>query len=614
MTPAFMAYFPTLSGLLGLAAVLLVAAVLAGAGAGAARGCYSLAVQFVSGWGLLLIVATVFGVVTAWPLTWALFPVLAIGLLALVRLFDRFDWREAARMLLLGSPLLLVVAAASASQWDEFAHWLVNQRYLVEVGTFPRQGLPESTTVFAAYPYGLAVIGFLASRLAGGFVENAGALLNTLLIILLALLLMQAFRDSRKAETGPPSWGAAALALLGAGILNPAFVPKIVFTTYADWTTAVVLACAVAAAWRIIDIRQADDDRDVGKDSALHLGLALAVLVSLKQSNAVLVALLLIAVAGALVVFRPLPMTTACRLVPRVIFPVLIIYAAWRYHVVTQLPGREFTFLPFESWLWSDLGSVFQRMLLIASKKGGYFGLMLLATSVGAYAGLRALSRRPVGRLGRLAFLMAALFVGYNAFLYVAYIGAFDPGEARGAASYWRYNTQLGGAGLLFAAAALGEGYRRYGAGHSLGPRAEAVLAIIALALPLALSPKIRFDLNPVTRYVRSVGIEMSDLLPANALLAVVDPSDNGKRSLVLRYELRSPSVKVQRATGSDLRQATASATHAWVHVPSSAIVEVFAVPMAPRTSYLLAREGARWRIVRSWPYPGYSDPASEDD
>lgn len=616
---AFTSYVPGPTNLLALAAILLTVAAFIGIGRLLNRGDTPPEVLLISGWAATIIVATVFGVLTPWPLVWVLYPLLALGLSGW---FGARLWRSDAagdtgRLLAVGAPVLLVVAAASASQWDEFAHWLVNQRYLFEVGTFPRRGLPESTTIFAAYPYGLPIVGFMASRVLNIFVENAGALLNTLLILALGSAAVRTFRIMAEGGNGPLTWAQCALGFLVATALNPTFVPKLTFTTYADWSTAVVLGVALASGWRMIESSVTGRDEEA-RAAALQVGLAAALLVSLKQPNVILVLLLYAGLLiGSATAWRS-HSAGAIALALRVLIPPLIVFAAWRYHVSMHLAGREFSFLPWDKWLWDDLGTIALRMLLIASKKGGYFGLMLVATGAAMWAFVRVLRGKALSPLGRLAVVVATVFVGYNGFLFVAYVGAFGTGEGLNAASYWRYNTQLGGAALIFAAAAAGELSRRRPVimPHS----ARATVLVVALLLPVVLAPKIRFDLNPVTRYVRSVGVDIGSSLQAGSRLLVIDPMDNGKRAMLLHYETYRAARVVRFPESVDspdaIRRAMAAFQDAyvWIHVPTPVLAQAFAQEMAPGSSYLLAPGTAGWSLSKAWPYPGYTDPVAEDD
>jgi len=53
-------------------------------------------------------------------------------------------------------------------------------------------------------------------------------------------------------------------------------------------------------------------------------------------------------------------------------------------------------------------------------------------------------------RFDRLAIIAATVFLGHNLFLFFAYISIFGKNDALRAASYWRYNMQLGMIGVAF--------------------------------------------------------------------------------------------------------------------------------------------------------------------
>mgnify|MGYP006085888901 FL=1 len=46
-----------------------------------------------------------------------------------------------------------------------------------------------------------------------------------------------------------------------------------------------------------------------------------------------------------------------------------------------------------------------------------------------------------------------------------------------------------------------------------------------------------------------------------------------------------------------------------WVHTQSKEVVEVLGVDLPERNVNLLEKQGAGWRLVKSWPYPGYNNP-----
>ena len=599
MTADLHSYLPSLGELAGLAALLAV--VLGFAAIGAVVALFTLV-----GWS------------RAVPFGWIALAALALALAAVVRLLRlrRPPVSPALlRTLLVSAPLVLLVAAMEPSQWDEFTNWLPNARFLVEHDSFPGPGLPRNPSVFPAYPYALPLVAYLASRLTGYLVENAVALFNLVLLLTLGALVARVMRDAvaagraEAAAGGAPSplgWGWCALGALMATMLNPTFVHKIAFTAYADTGTAVALGFAAALGWKALNAL-AGDRPDEARSLAWQIGLAATALVAIKQVNLVLLAAL--AAAMALVALRDARVSLGglLRLAPGALALPVVVYVAWRLYVAANITGGEFVIRPMDEWHISLIPDALARMALIASKKGGYFAVMLIALAFG----LRALWRTRT-EFDRLALIAAGVFLAYNAFLLFAYIAAFGEHDARVAASYWRYNMHLGGVCVLFAGYGGALLWRRFAAPRMrrrLGPVAVA----LTLALPIALISKLRFDLHPRYIYARETALEIAALLRPADRLVLVDPEGNGQYLVIMRYHMHGSAqvaaevtafAQATAATLSDIVESS-RATGIWVYRPRPLIEAALGVRLAPGASYLLRRTKGGWTAARSWPHPG---------
>jgi len=632
-------FLPHLDQFRGLLCVLIVSAGFAALGAWVGGARRFAASDVFVGWGVAVAAFILVGTATRLPFTW-IAGALLVGAVACAALAWRRDRGRGIdpgavsvlwRILLVAAPLLLMLSAMKASQWDEFSHWLPNARFALRFDSFPRADLPPSPSALPAYPYALPIVVYLASRLAGAFVENAGALFNTLLLLFYAPGLIFVMRRGLGLGDAPPwRWGGAALGILGVTVLSTTFIQKLVFTTYADGTAAVVLATAGLLAWRILEALAAPDREAALKEArsiAWQCGLVIALLVNVKQTTLILVLSLMGGMV--LVAWRDpvLHVRDLIALAPRLLAPGALVYMAWRVHVARHMPGGEVHFQPMARWLLPQAFQILGHMLLILSKKGAYLAMMTGMT----VCALRALWRVR-GSFDRLALLVGAVFLGHNFFLWVTYITAFGPGGVV-AVSFWRFNTHLGLLGCTGAAYGIALLWRRTVAPRlGEGGRGRRVLAVCAALLiaaaPLALHGKVRFDLRPQKDDVRLAGRDLAHILPEGARVGVVDPNGNGFVAKLLNYEMTSgPGAGRHLSTVSAVTKAAHSGSVAamqkrirslklpylWVHQPLPKVEAALGVSLPSRAASLLRNEDGRWVLVRAWPYRGYDDPFDED-
>ena len=622
MTAILDALIPSLAQIAGTAALVVVAAGFAVLGSWLAGPRRLVDGDMLYGWAATAALFTVAGSVRFIPFGAIALATLALAIAAaaMLALRRRLPIDPALlRMLALGLPLILIVGAMTPTQWDEMTNWLPNARYLIENDAFPGPGLPPDPSVFPAYPYGLPIIVYLASGLAGHPVENAVALFNLLLLLSFGLLIARSFRgvlarpapDVRlpRGLAAPEEiglgWGWCAFGALAVTVLNPTFVPKVVFTAYADSATAVALGFAAALGWTMLNAL-AEDRPAEARAAALQVGFAGTALVATKQVNLVL--LVALAAMLALVALRDpaVRLRDLARLAPRALVLPIAVYAVWRLYVAFNIAGGEFSILPVGQWKLSLIPEILGRMAQIASKKGGYFALMFVAAGLG----LRAL-RHPRGPFDRLAIIAGGLFVAYNGFLLFAYVAAFGQYEAENVLSYWRYNMHLGGVALLFATYAVALLWRRHVVPR-WRPRIGWVAIVLVVVAPIAFATKLRFDLDPRYLYARTTAAAIAGLLTPADRLVLIDPEDNGQYLVIMRYALHgsdSDAAEITAFAGvtPERLRATvdgARASHVWLYRPLPIIEPAFGVRLAPGSSYLLKREGARWTALGASPHP----------
>lgn len=629
---SYLSYFALapaqIAGGVAVLCVFLVMAILGAVPFGARRIAEA---DVFTGWGVAVLAFVLIGALGKVALS-------AVGIGIAAAAFAGFGWRWGSdrrfgaeiakwpvlwRVLVIGAPLVVLAAAMRISQWDEFSQWLPNAMYLLRFDSFPRADLPVSPSRFPAYPHGLALIVFGASRLAGRVVEAAGGMANVLLLLLLAPAYLSVVRRGLGAgDAWARGWRAAAFGLLGATVLGGTFVQKLVFTHYSDAPTAAVLALLGYLLWRLLNRLAGDEDGGTAS-AAWQAGLVLSAFLFLKQTNLVL-AVLLLGGVGVVVLRDPsIRIAEFLRLLPALLVPGAIVYLGWRYHVVHNIDAGEFELLPRESWLVDQSFVILARMAEIASKKAAYFGIMAVISALG----IRSLLRFH-GALSRFTIMVGVVFVGYVVFLWAMYIVAFGSYEGPRAASFWRYNTQLGLLGAMAAAYCGATWWRIYIKPKAWSVRAARALGVWVLAAtvvaPMASAEKLRFDVRPQKTHLRAVGAEMGRILPKGSRIGVLDPRGDGIAAMIVRFELGSG-----RGAGRDLdvvgnlslfagppdatRAATFAAnpeyTHLLVHEALPEIEAALGVELTADAVNLLERTGAGWRLVKAWPYPGYTEP-----
>ena len=561
------------------------------------------------GWAFVSLLFTVGGVFTSIPFT-AYAIVTAIVAVASAIYVIRRDGAlvssDVVKMGVLSLPLLLLVSAMSASQWDEFSHWLPSARFLLETDGFPNATDSNTGSSLPAYPYGWPLLSYLAGRLAGGFIENIGALLNLFILLSFGLVIASLVRETTNSADrfGTKSWPLVALGALTVTLFNPTFVQKLALTAYSEISTAVTTGLASLLAWRLLE-KLGEDDRPAAMSLAWQAALVLSLLVNVRQSNLVLFVVVLIALF--IVAWRDprIPLRRLVRpFVPMIILPVGI-YLVWRYHVAGALSSGEFSIRPFSGWFIDLIPQILVGMVTVASKKGVYFGLMIIVVAIGLIGFFR-----PTTPLRRFAMISGLLFLGYNAFLFFTYVAAFGKFDALRVASYWRYNTHAGLAGVVFAAYGGTLLWQRYVTPHWRGSWHGWLAIALFVAAPFVFAKKIRFDREEPKPFFRTVATDVAPMLGSKSRLFVLDPEGSGESWVITRFHVgreikyggylsafhKLPATKFR----SHIERT--HSTNVLVYSVNPAVEAAFGLSLSGGRAHLLSRtEIGAWRIQKSW-------------
>ena len=270
--------------------------------------------------------------------------------------------------------------------------------------------------------------------------------------------------------------------------------------------------------------------------------------------------------------------------------------------------------MPFDNWQWHHMGQTLLTIASIMMKKGFYFGMMLVLSALSVVALFRIRSQ-----FDRFVLIAGCTFVGYNLFLVFVYLAIFHGYSGANALSYWRYNMHLAHLGVFCAAYGLSILWREKLAGRfgNTSKYLTKLAVVVLILLPVAFAPKLRFDIRAPKQFVKKVGTEMASILPKGARIMVLDPLANGFYAKLMRYQLYgvatlSRDISLFHPKKLDYVRKyieESNSTHMWVHTQSKDVVEALGVPLKERNAHLLEKQGAGWRLIKSWPYPGYNNP-----
>jgi hypothetical protein len=589
------------SGVAGLAATLLLFLAL-GSAATPRRTLPEF--QFTAGWGVACLVLTAWGVLTPWSLRW---PAAALGLAAMAWL-ARLGWRERLgawatlrRMLALTAPFWLLMLSVWPSQIDTWLNLLPNAAYLFDHDRLPTASLPASYSLLPVAPYNTQFADYLASIASGGFADGAMGLFNAALLGAAALLLARAL--AAKAG-GTPPWWACAVGLLLVGPLNPGFVPRFFISPYGEAPLAVT---ALFAVWLAAE-SLGDLARGIAWPRSLApLALVLAALVNTKQSG---IGLLVPIGVTMLALARADPAITARRALPAIaaaLAPSLALYLLWRdFALSSGFPAGELKPLAFADWNFALLPQIILALLVAIYRKATFF--LFVAALLGVAA--RWLRRDPWSLEGRLLGMIAGAVVLFNGFLLFTYVAHFPAAWALGAHSYFRYNTQLS----LLVLLGLVVGLRAWVAGWFTANTRRAAWAggaavVLALLMPLAGAPLLRFDRDPPQPALRRLGHEAAAHLQPGDRLALLLPGETDDsigsflRGVLLFTPPRRPGLDFHTETSvSPATLASVAAAGYRLALVTCAPTGLDGVPAGDAAMLRATPDG--WRVLQTWAWP----------
>jgi hypothetical protein len=573
------------------------------------------------GFGLLTSALTVLAVTTRIPLAWLMAGLAVLSVVALLVRRQFPGGRSTWIALLLVSPILVGAAGQEPAMWDDFWNWLPSAAYEYQQNSLPWPDLAPSLSIFPGYPQGMPLVIAAASFLAGRFVESAGPITNVLLLAGSSALFAEALtaalvRHGRlPAREMPPPFliaGAVAITIL----LNPGLDGSVALSSYADCATMVAVGALGLLGVEILSRLSSRDPADV-EGLAWRFGFVGAMLVNLKQANPVLLAL----ITGGLilVVLRDPAIRTRPALLqlPRMLGPGIVLIALWRWYVTHNLSNSEQAFQRFETWNFAALRSAFASIGGYIAEAPLFHSLMWLVTAAGFAFFFQ--SPRKASEARWLAVLCATVWVGYNVFLLIIYLGVMSASDAYGAADYWRYAPHVALLGLYAPVMALAVARRPARMNLKSAVSALAVVLVALCILPM------RSDLNNPPgrawqRFVRDAVADMRHLIPPGSKVVIVSFSfpNSLPFGVAVRYDLWQLDMPEQQIVTTirwddrDLAAVTGFASRGEVDYliiqdadgSMDKATDTLGLPRLKHELALFVWKVGAWERVKSWPIP----------
>lgn len=491
-------------------------------------------VALFTGWGVMCVVAVVFGGLYHADLVLVMYGLGLVGLIGLARqsvYWRRIEWGLVPYVAVLALPLILSLLSFHTTAYDDFAFWGPNLVALCETGHFPSLLYPLTTSAMPDYPRAVALVSF-ATYLFNPDSSPTGLIriltvgpwwnITLLLAVASALggIIEARFTAARVQLTSLQRFGIAGLAILLQSFLCPGFIPKMTLSNMGDASTASGLALLIALIFALFHDQSARPSRQI----FINLALTASAISFIRQDNLGILAILPVIVwllaknqgrswlqAGFVTIFTCLP--------------AVVTHLLWGHYVTVNLGEPSHSLLPTGQWHWGlfyhdTLHAVTKTLLAKGAYTAFAFGFVLALVFVGLG---KWRPEKPAQKL----LVVITVLVFWNAFFIMfAYLATnFSASQVKTAIGYWRFLAQTGPAETVALACIVPVGY----IGHCLGRRLCVGLGLIASLVPIAILPtrwSFRNDLHSAVPAFLDMGIRVSAMLPAGAPMLIYDVSD----------------------------------------------------------------------------------------
>ncbi|QKE83172.1 hypothetical protein [Arthrobacter sp. NEB 688] len=479
------------------------------------------------------------------PAAWT---VVGLGLLALLHELVRHlrtSWRTARHPVTLGTValvggLVLYLRGLEFAHYDNFSHWALVVRVMLEQDAFPTPAQPVIT--FTSYPLGSASVAYATTRLLGGLEWQS--MLGQATLVVAALTSVAAFARRHR-------W----LGLLVVPVLYLA-----VLSTTNQATTLLVdgLVAALGGAAVLLAVRH----RRRMRVALLPLAVVLSFLGVVKASGLFFVVAVQLLAVVLTVAHAPRPRRRphwpiTWRMLVTLGLPWLV-YGAWTWHVAATFPDGASSPHSLDASRLEEVGAEktpavreqITRLVLDALRADVALRVTLVA---GVVVLLLLWRRRLVGGRGTLAALLATALgtAAYLAGVLATYLLSMKTSEALHLAGFNRYS----GTGILVllvlvvaALLALVDPLRH------LPARLAGTLVVLGLLTvfvgPLGQPENLpRGNLVSALRHDADEAVAGASIPVNGSVCLVQEETDASYRRFMVRYLLLTPDVDVRRIT-----------------------------------------------------------------
>ena len=330
------------------------------------------------------------------------------------------------------SSLFIIIFNHKALGWDSFTHWMPMAQNMIDPTI-------KLTGHALHYPIGSAILPLATSLITGKLIENSYSIFNFFLLFILFNSYFDDFKNFKNFNIR----NFLILILIFYVFYNPGILNKFIFSAYSDFFLGVTL---------LLFLKEINNF-DSSKRSLLAIILIAILIINIKNIGIVLLSISFFSFFISRFFLKNLSFYEYKNFLIVIIIS-LIFYFVWK--LTLDFTGNKDSIIRYNNYSQRlDIFILFLKNAAtqILERKIFFFSAFLLII-------ISFVLKKHLSSETRILLIMINLiFIFWNLFLFFMYFVWFSPIEAKGAASYWRYNMILAPTifyGLLVASIDIG--------------------------------------------------------------------------------------------------------------------------------------------------------------